>query len=57
MKDYLLSAQYIECVCGSKYLQNVRGKKYQANMKNVSGKTMSNNCAECAWEIDLSIYI
>ena len=25
-------------------------------MKNVSGKTMSNNCAECAWKIDMSIY-
>ena len=25
-------------------------------MKNVSGKTMSKNCAECAWEIDVSIY-
>ena len=25
-------------------------------MKNVSGKTMSNNCAECGWETDLSIY-
>ena len=28
----------------------------QANMKNVSGKTMSNNCAECVWEIEVSIY-
>ena len=25
-------------------------------MKNVSGKTMSNNCAECGWETDVSIY-
>ena len=28
----------------------------QANIKNVSGKAISNNCAECACEIDLSIY-
>ena len=28
----------------------------QANMKNVSGKTMSNNCAEGVWEIEVSIY-
>ena len=32
------------------------GKNDQANMKNMSRKTMSNNCAECAWEIDMSIY-
>ena len=25
-------------------------------MKNVSGKTMSNNSGECAWKIDVSIY-
>ena len=25
-------------------------------MKNVSGKTVSNNCAECAWEIGVLIY-
>ena len=25
-------------------------------MKNVSGKTMSNNCAEYVWEIEVSIY-
>ena len=25
-------------------------------MKNVSGKTMSNDYAECTWEIDVSIY-
>ena len=25
-------------------------------MKNVSGKTMSNNCAEYVWEIEASIY-
>ena len=28
----------------------------QTNRKNVSGKTMSNNCAETAWEIDEPIY-
>ena len=32
------------------------GKNDQANMTNVSGKTMWNNCAECAWEIDMLIY-
>ena len=32
------------------------GKNAQTNMKNVSGKTMSNNCAECAWETDVSVY-
>ena len=31
-------------------------KNDQANMKNVSGKTMSNSYAEFAWEIDVSIY-
>ena len=31
-------------------------KNDQANMINVFGRTMSNNCAECAWEIDVSIY-
>ena len=31
-------------------------KNDQANMKNVPGKTMLNNCAECAWEIDVSTY-
>ena len=31
-------------------------KNDQANMKNVSVKTVSNNLAECAWEIDGSIY-
>ena len=25
-------------------------------MKNASGKTISNNCPECAWEIDVLIY-
>ena len=50
-------AQYTECVCGGKYLQNVHGKKNdQATMKNVSGKTMLNNYAECAWETDVSVY-
>ena len=43
-------------VCESKYLQNVCGKNDQTNRKNVSGKTMSNNCAESAWKIDEPIY-
>ena len=30
------------------------GKNDQANMKNVSGKTMLNNCPECAWKSDVS---
>ena len=34
----------------------MRGKNDQTNRKNVSGKTMSNNCAESAWEIDEPIY-
>ena len=60
-----MSAQYTEYVCESKYLQNVCAweKNDQANMKNVSGKMMSNNCAECVsiytecvWENDLACY-
>ena len=31
-------------------------KNDQPNMKNVSEKTMSNNCAECAWGTDTSTY-
>ena len=34
----------------------MRGKNDQTNRKNVSGKTMSNNFTESAWEIDESIY-
>ena len=35
----------------------MHGKKNDhANTKNVSGKTMSNNYAKCAWEINVSIY-
>ena len=32
------------------------GKNYKANMKNMPGKMMSNNRAECPWEIDMSVY-
>ena len=63
MKDYLIVSTIYRICIWKEILVKSDLKNDQANMKNVSGKMMSNNCAECAsiytecvWENDLACY-